>query len=301
MLAGAGLDRAHQLRCDAEWQAERLADPGSRLLAVAGSSVPVAGEADAPRAGYVSPVSVAGLLDSDLPAVFLGLDGETAVFAADVSDAGPDALADALGEVRLVALREIGALVSQEEGGLLAYASGLVGWHRRQRFCGVCGSRAAMAEAGHLRVCTNPADGTRYFPRTDPVVIMLVTDGDRCLLGRQPVWPPGRYSALAGYVEPGESLEEAVVREVREEADIDAGEVTYRSSQPWPFPSSLMLGFTAAYLGGEARVADEELEDVRWVGRDELREKTAAGDLMLPPPVAIARRLIEEWLEEDRR
>jgi NAD+ diphosphatase len=147
-----------------------------------------------------------------------------------------------------------------------------------------------------MRICTNPGCQARHFPRTDPVVIMLVTDGDRCLLGRQPVWPPRRYSCLAGFVEPGESLEDAVVREVCEEAGLRVDRVTYRSSQPWPFPSSLMLGFTADYAGGELSFDDDELEDVRWFEREELRAGAASGHVLLPPPVAIAHRLIGEWL-----
>jgi NAD+ diphosphatase len=144
-----------------------------------------------------------------------------------------------------------------------------------------------------VRVC--PACGTQHHPRTDPVVIMLVTDGDRALLGRQAQWPAGRYSALAGFVEPGESLEEAVAREVREEAGVRVDDVRYRSSQPWPFPTSLMLGFSARWAGGEPVVRDGELEDVGWFARQAIVD----GDVQLPPPTAIARRLIDEWLGED--
>jgi NAD+ diphosphatase len=145
-----------------------------------------------------------------------------------------------------------------------------------------------VAEAGFVRACPNC--GAQHHPRTDPVVIMLVLDGDRVLLGRQPSWPAGRYSALAGFVEPGESLEEAVAREVREEAGVEIANARYIASQPWPFPSSLMLGFFADHAGGEPHVVDAELEDVRWFERDEL------ADTILPPPLAIARTLIDTWL-----
>jgi NAD+ diphosphatase len=156
-----------------------------------------------------------------------------------------------------------------------------------------------MGEAGHVRLC--PACGAQHHPRTDPVVIMLVVDGDRVLLGRQPSWPPGRYSALAGFVEAGESLEEAVAREVLEESGVSVREPHYVASQPWPFPASLMLGFVAAYGGGEAAVRDAELEDVRWFTRDELAAaaRDCAGTLQLPPPLAIARRLIDGWLARE--
>ena len=293
VLAGSALDRAHLLRKDAGWQAERWADPESGVVAVSGNQVTVVGE-DPPRAALTSPATITPLLDGAAP-VFLGLDGAVATFAADVSESAPEALADALAPARLAGLREVGALVSQRDGGLLAYAAAILAWHGRHRFCGVCGAATEVAEAGHLRVCKNPDARHKHFPRTDPVVIMLVTDGDRALLGRQAVWPPGRYSALAGYVEPGESIEEAVVREVAEEAGVEIDGVTYRSSQPWPFPSSLMLGFTASVAGsGDLRFDEDELEDVRWFGRDELR----AGPVLLPPPVAIARRLIDDWLGE---
>ena len=297
VLAGSALDRAHRLRRDAGWQAGRWADPRSRVLAVSDNQVAIVGD-EPPRAALASPAVLAPLLDGVSAPVFLGLDGAVATFAADVSHAREQALADALAPARLTGLREVGALVSQREGGMLAYAAAILAWHRRHRFCGVCGAPTEVAEAGHLRVCLNPQGPHKHFPRTDPVVIMLVTDGDRALLGRQAVWPPGRYSALAGYVEPGESIEEAVAREVAEEAGIAVEAVTYRSSQPWPFPSSLMLGFTAKLAGSaDLRFDDDELEDVRWFERDELRAAALVGDVLLPPPVAIARRLIEDWLD----
>jgi NAD+ diphosphatase len=173
---------------------------------------------------------------------------------------------------------------------MIAHGVALLNWHRRHRFCANCGTRTKSAEAGHVRRCPNC--GAEHHPRTDPVVIMLVEDGDRAMLGRQPTWPPGRYSALAGFVEPGESLEEAVAREVREESGVHLTDVRYRSSQPWPFPTSLMLGFRARWASGEPAVGDGELEDVRWFTREEI----AGGQVQLPPPEAIARRLIEEWL-----
>jgi NAD+ diphosphatase len=173
---------------------------------------------------------------------------------------------------------------------MIAHAVALLNWHRRHRFCSNCGARSESREAGHIRRC--PACGTEHHPRTDPVVIMLVCDGDRVVLGRQAHWPTGRYSALAGFVEPGESLEEAVAREVREECGARVTDVRYRSSQPWPFPTSLMLGFHARWIAGEPAIGDEELEDVRWFTRDEI----AGGGVKLPPPEAIARRLIDEWL-----
>jgi NAD+ diphosphatase len=195
-------------------------------------------------------------------------------------------------------LREAGAALRAADAGLAAYAAGMLNWHRTHRFCSRCGALTRVAEAGHLRIC--PRCGMHHHPRTDPVVIMLVHDGDRVLLGRQATWPPGRYSALAGFVEPGESLEEAVIREVREEAGVEIGPPAYSSSQPWPFPTSLMLGFHAPFAGGEAEVRDRELEDVRWFHRDEIAAafRGEPAPLQVPPPIAIARRLIEEWVND---
>ena len=169
-------------------------------------------------------------------------------------------------------------------------------WHRRHPHCSVCGARTTVAGGGILRRCEHC--GSEHHPRTDPVVIMLVTHEDRVLLGRQPSWPARRYSALAGFVEHGESLEEAVAREVKEEAGVDVGPPVYVASQPWPFPTSLMVGFIAPWRAGEPRRIDDELEDLRWFTRDEIvaaaREK---GPFGLPPRFAIARRLLEHWLD----
>jgi NAD+ diphosphatase len=276
-FAGEALDRAGPQRRDESWLAARLADPATRVVAASESGVIVAGER--PRMFAVD------ALPAGLELVLLGVDGEGhAVFAADPGDELP-------GERR--GLRDLAPVLSQAEGGMVAHAVGLLNWHRRHRFCANCGAPSDAREAGHVRVC--PVCGTQHHPRTDPVVIMLVTDGDRALLGRQAQWPTGRYSALAGFVEPGESLEEAVAREVREEAGVRVAGVRYRSSQPWPFPSSLMLGFSARWAGGEPAVRDAELEDVGWF----TRQAIVGGDVLLPPPTAIARRLIDEWLGED--
>ena len=272
-FAGAGLDRAGERRTDAAWVAERLADPASRAVVVRKGEI----VADGSR---LLRVPLADLEGASEP-VLLGLQDGAALFAIEAGEAPGG---------RAVGLREAGALLDQDEGGLAAYASGLLNWHRAHPRCSRCGAATDLAEAGFLRLC--PQCGAHHHPRTDPVVIMLVTDGrERVILGRQPTWPAGRYSALAGFVEPGESLEEAVAREVWEEAGVEVREPRYIASQPWPFPSSLMLGFFAEYAGGEPVTRDSELEDVRWFARDEL------GDAVLPPPLAIARRLIDAWLE----
>jgi NAD+ diphosphatase len=189
-------------------------------------------------------------------------------------------------------LREVGHLLTDRDAGLLVHAVGLANWHASHPRCPRCGAPTTSTRGGAVRRC--PDDGSEHFPRTDPAMIVLVTDGDdRAVLGRQSLWPAGRYSTLAGFVEPGESAEQAVIREVKEETGIDVRQVVYSSSQPWPFPASLMLGFTATCDSDAVPVArDGELEDARWFSKAELRDGTA----MLPAPVSIAHKLITDWL-----
>jgi NAD+ diphosphatase len=192
-------------------------------------------------------------------------------------------------------LRPLSPLLAAEEAGLLAYARALSIWRSRQRFCGACGAPTEPVRAGHGLRCSRASCAQEAFPRLDPAIIVLVTDGERALLGRQPGWPPGRYSTIAGFVEPGESLEDAVAREVMEETAVEVTDVCYDSSQPWPFPSSLMVGFRAsAPPGSEVRVTGE-LEHARWFTRAEIHGGAAG----LPPVHSISRRLIGEWLQED--
>jgi NAD+ diphosphatase len=194
-------------------------------------------------------------------------------------------------------LREIGADLGDLDAGLLAEAIGILEWHERHRFSPLSGAATTIEKAGWVQ--RDPETGAELFPRTDPAVIMLVHDGgDRCVLGRQAVWPPGRFSILAGFVEPGESAEGAVAREVSEEVGLRVTDIRYVASQPWPFPQSLMLGFTARVDGDPTlRVDEDEIEEARWFTRDELR--SGAGPRALPPPVSIARHIIDRWVEGD--
>ncbi|MEA2420985.1 MAG: diphosphatase [Thermoleophilaceae bacterium] len=291
-FSGAPLDRAGERRGDAQWVAALLAEPASRAVVVTGDGVLVEQGAE-PRLARVPLASVRSAPEP----LLLGLEHGVATFAVDGTTLAPEQLDAVSGESAPVGLRDAGALLSHGEGGLVAQATGLVNWHRRHPHCAVCGALTQVAEAGYVRHC--PSCGAQHHPRTDPVVIMLVTDGDRALLGRQARWPAGRYSTLAGFVEPGESLEEAVAREVLEEAGIQVRDPRYASSQPWPFPASLMLGFVAEYAGGEPATRDEELEHVRWFSREELLAIRAGNGngLHVPPPIAIARRLIDGWLD----
>jgi NAD+ diphosphatase len=196
--------------------------------------------------------------------------------------------------MRFEELRPLSSRVGQAEGALLAYARAITIWRSRHRFCGLCGAPTRADRAGHRVRCTDAACAHEIFPRIDPAIIVLVSDGDRALLGRQPSWPPGRFSTIAGFVEPGESLEDAVAREVREETGVEVVSVDYQSSQPWPFPSSLMLGFRAAAAPGSAIRVSGELEEARWFTRGEI----AAGAALLPPPHAISFQLIASWFDE---
>jgi NAD+ diphosphatase len=235
--------------------------------------------------------------------VLLGVREERAYFALDFSDHESPLQAirtEALqvqAPVEFTDLRRVGPLLARPDGALLAYARGMMFWHGRHRFCGVCGSPTKSADAGHVRRCTNPDCATSHFPRTDPAVIMLVTDGERALLGRQKIWPKGQHSTLAGFVEPGESLEQAVAREVHEETGIVIDQVTYQSSQPWPFPASIMLGFTARAVTTEITVDATEIEDARWFERSYMLSHADDDIFRLPRRDSIARRLIEDWLK----
>lgn len=310
-FAGGGLDRATHLRADPRWISDRLSDPSSRVVPVWRSRSLVAettrGIAQADGMAYepvfLPPAAVAPLSEPPEEWIFLGLEGEgedgRALFAADMSGTGgeeeppSDGPLDGAGE--FLDLRGVGAMLGQPEGSLLAYARALLTWSRGHRFCGTCGSPTRPGQGGHVRRCSSETCGTENFPRTDPAIIVLVTDGDRCLLGRKDIWPEGVYSTLAGFVEPGESLSEAVVREVREESGIEVGSIRYRSSQPWPFPASLMLGFRAERVGGALTVARQELVDARWFERADFARRREIG-LRLPGRVSISRRLIEDWL-----
>ncbi|MBJ7470774.1 MAG: NAD(+) diphosphatase [Solirubrobacteraceae bacterium] len=335
-LTGADVDRvADRRRRDEAWLAVQLASPSARAIVLGDAGVRAdggrvaripLGDLDeligdaAPPLGSGSAAAfgasdAAGI--SAAPLVFLGLDAEGPLFAVDEAPPAPGERARLVGAGGMrgeappeadgrIGLRVAAQTLSQADGGLVAYAAGLLNWHRTHRFCGTCGGPTTPREGGMVRRCA--VCGSSLHPRTDPVVIMLVTDGaERVLLGRQAVWPARRYSTLAGFVSHGESLEEAVAREVMEEVGVQVGQAVYAASQPWPFPHSLMLGFHVPWTGGEIGAGDEELEHAAWFSRAEVLEAVqedgwdAPGDgtgLLLPPRLAIARILVESWVRE---
>ncbi len=287
------LDRMSARRDDPAFVAARRGEAGARALVLAGDAV-VRG-ADG---GVWHPLPAAEALGTPEVEAFLGRRDGVSHFALGLPAAAGEALASrgdpALGELRAMAT---GGLAPNADIGALAAAKALFHWHRTHRFCSACGQPSAAAAGGWRREC--PACGTHHFPRTDPVVIMLAVDGDRCLLGRQARFPPGMVSCLAGFLEPGESIEDGVRRELQEEAGIETGYVTYLGSQPWPFPASVMLGCLAEAATTTLAVDTDELEDARWFTRDEARatlEGTHPDGIVCPRPMAIAHHILRAWV-----
>lgn len=292
-FAGPHIDRCSEVREDAAALAAIGADPATRyVLSVGGLQLLHAAEGDAVRVAFLTGADPLVRAAEDPERVLLGrFQGAWCILIDLPAGATPDLPADTV----LAELRPLAAILPEPESALLAYCRGISLWRARQRYCGVCGAATRPIRGGHVLRCTHPQTPHEFFPRIDPAIIVLVSDGDRALLGRQASWPPGRYSTIAGFVEPGESLEDAVVREVREETGVEVDEVRYRSSQPWPFPASLMLGFWATAGAQRDIRRGTELEDAQWFTRADLR----SGRVLLPPPQAIAHRLIGAWLDED--
>jgi NAD+ diphosphatase len=302
------IDRAAKLRADDDWVSAAFVSDAAVVVLIHNDQnlvTGLSGREDAPHVARV-PLSVvrAHLTAPSSIWTFLGLDGEVPVFGADVSLDAMPALTEA-GE--FVDLRRVGPIVSADDAATMAYARALLGWHKRHRYCSVCGSLTESRKAGHVRRCCNPDCASESFPRTDPVVIMRVilpptgTKPERCLMGRHGRLPRGAYSILAGFVEQGESLEDAVAREVWEETGVRVRDVRYEASQPWPFPYSMMIGFSAIAESEEITIDSDELEDARWFTAAELAEFGEWGDesaaYRKPRKDSIARALIDEWVD----
>ena len=282
-LARAAVDRAAHRRTDEEWLDKAWHAAATRVLRLCEGRAEVSGD----------PPGLVFSKASEVPGgerFFLGVDDDDAAFfAVEV----PESQADASWQT----IRAVGALLSARDAGLLVHGVALTNWHATHTHCPRCGGPTVVAAAGHIRRC--PRDDSEHFPRTDPAVIMTVVDGDgRLLLGSQSQWPQGRFSTLAGFVEPGESLEAAVRREVAEEVGLVIGAVRYLGSQPWPFPSSLMVGFEAAAQTLDVELVDGEIAQARWFTRASLLAAVESGEVRLSPRVSIARQLIESWYGE---
>ena len=296
-LSRSAVDRATHRRGDTDWLAQAWADPRTRVLVVHDAQALVADRDGRLELVLVPPAEappgtrlLLGVDDDDV--AYFGVStvvpwGGDPPYPADVPVGEHDA--------KPMALRQVGALLSDRDAGLMTHAVALAIWHDTHTHCPQCGTPTVAAPAGHLTTC--PADGSEHFPRLDPAVIMLVIDpDDRLMLARNALWPPGRMSVVAGFVEPGESAEHAVAREVFEETAIVVGQVRYLGSQPWPMPRSLMLGFQATAKGGQQIAVDEEeIGEARWFTREEMLAAIGTGELALAPTSSIARRLIEFW------
>jgi NAD+ diphosphatase len=281
LLARTAIDRSAALRADAGWLERAWADDKTRVLVVDDGRTEIRRFSDGAAVVLRAP--------SEAPEgdrYLLGVDEDGVAYFAVRGPLAPG--------VEAAGLRQAGARLDDRDAGLLVYAVALEAWHTTHEFCPRCGSHTDIASSGHMRVC--PKDGSQHFPRVDPAVIMLVRDdADRIVLARGPQWPVGRVSVLAGFVEPGEALEHAVIREVREEVGVTVTEPRYMGSQPWPFPRSLMLGFFARATTTDIRPDREEIAEARWFTREELLAELESGRLGLPPSISIARRLIETW------
>jgi NAD+ diphosphatase len=296
LYADETLDRAAERREDQVWLDERLARAATRVTVLA-SGRPLVHTAGPPRPAWIAPRRLANLEQPAHP-ILLGVRADVAYFAVGL---GVDQCAALeLGkDAEPASLRDVAEQLTASDAALLALAGALVHWNHTHRFCARCGHATRAERAGHARRCESQECGRLHFPRSDPAVITLVVDGGRCLLARRRIWPVNRRSTVAGFVEPGETLEHAVRREVLEEVGVHVGLVTYRGSQPWPFPSSVMLGFRAHAESTDILVDGDEIAEADWYTRARVREEAACGALILPPPDSISRRLVTDWLEEE--
>ena len=299
-FSGNPLNRASEKRIDTNWIESKRRDASSLIFPMWRLQPFLLGsEKAAPPLDLclVNPEIADSLGLDDAISVFLGLDGEQAVFALDISEiANPTKTGPLAGLGHFRDARMAGSMVSIEHAAIIAQAKAMIDWHQRHGFCPKCGTPTKIMDAGYRRLCGECK--AEHFPRVDPVVIMLATHEEACLVGRGKLFPSGMFSALAGFVEPGETIEEAVRRELMEEASVKVGEVTYYATQPWPFPSSLMIGCFAKAESRDVKADESELAEVRWVERSvarELIEGKRMDGIQVPPPIAIAHHLIRAW------
>lgn len=295
-FASGKIDRASYLRQDEAWLFQQFNSNASLFIPLWQSkNYFLRGENSG--SFILQKSEVQQVLDNSFDPIFLGLDSESPIFAIDFSGySDPFDAVRCKEKVFVDDLKKWGALLPRDQAALLAYARGMVYWHQRYKFCGTCGSKTLSRDGGHFRECQDRNCKAQYFSRTDPAIIVLITSGEKCLLGRQAGWQEGVYSTLAGFIEPGESLEDAVKREIMEEVGLPLEKIVYHSSQPWPFPSSLMIGFTAVAAHEKIQIDNHEIEDARWFTREIYLQELEKGLIRMPSQVSIARRLVEEWL-----
>lgn len=290
------LDRVAERRDDPAWVAAQAASPGARCLLLDGSGTAFL-RRDRASLRWLDADERRRLFGERVPNL-LGVAGGRPHFMLALDDDARVAALEAALDARRMGLREAGLLLPADEAGLFAYAKGLAHWHRETRHCAYCGAPLRIVASGHRLQCTDAACGRLHFPRTDAAMIVLVEHDGACLLGRQATWPPGRYSTLAGFVEPGEALEDAVRREVAEESGVVVDEVRYHSSQPWPMPASLMVGFIATARSRVIHLRDGELQDARWFTPAQIVDGLADGSFSTPTRLSVAFRLLSHWLRE---
>jgi NAD+ diphosphatase len=295
-FAAHELSRAAMRRTDAQWLTHTCMASSSRFVIVHHAQSLFQGESELI---CLSPSEVNRAPELLHSAIFLAEEPDgSSFFALDLTDAPEQLRLQLICGRELRDIKPLATRLPAREAALLAYARAITYWHQTHRFCGRCGEATRSEQAGHLRVCTRSTCARQHFPRTDPAVIMLITCGERALLARHPQAPPTSFATLAGFVEPGESLEAAVAREAYEETGLYLHRVWYHSSQPWPFPGSIMLGFMAEAASEKLRLDPMEVAEARWLTREELRRQVSAGELALPSKVSIAYRLVEDWLTQ---
>jgi NAD+ diphosphatase len=305
-FSGSPLNRASEKRTDQHWIEAKRRDPSSLVLPMRRLEPFLLGAENAVppvELGLVRTEIADSLVSDDALCIFLGLDRDTAVFALDVTEADDAHIGRLAGLGYFRDARVAAQMVSLEHAAIIAQAKAMIDWHQRHGFCPRCGAPTKLMDAGYRRLCGTLKCNSEHFPRVDPVVIMLATHGEACLVGRGKQFPPGMFSALAGFVEPGETIEEAVRRELMEEASVKVGEVTYYATQPWPFPSSLMIGCFAKAQNRDVKADETELAEVRWLERKIVRqliEGKQVDGVRVPPPIAIAHHLIRTWALSDK-
>jgi NAD+ diphosphatase len=297
------LDRAHQLRKDEKWLSSNLEKASVQIIPVWQNQSLIFSQNNPksqPKAAILSGNAAAMVRKKSKTIVFLGVEKGLIYCAADLSHIKDPYTTINLEGIIFDDLRRVATTLDPVEAGYLAYARALIYWHQCQKFCGTCGNKTKLRRGGHERVCLNSKCGKSHFPRTDPAVIMLVTHPteDKCLLGHNKKFQGLRFSTIAGFVEPGEMLEQAVAREVYEETNIQVNEVIYKASQPWPFPASIMLGFRARAVTTEIICHDQELTEARWFSREEVIKMSLDHEMLPPAKLSISRWLIDCWLSE---